>query len=121
MLCGVEMRKVQNLHDIELELARRTAQTTTGMLVDMTLDSVRRLAQTAGSPHERLKVIHVAGTSGKTSTSYMTAHLLRRTGKKVGLTVSPGVIDIREWVQLSDELLSVEDFCTYFLEYLLLV
>lgn len=111
------MREIFTLEDIEAVLVKVTTQTTSGMLADMTLDRVRCLAEAAGSPQERLQVVHVAGTSGKTSTAHMTAYLLRRAGKNVGLTVSPGVVDMREWVQLSDELLNEEEFARYFAEY----
>ncbi|MGI0133961.1 MAG: hypothetical protein ACREBW_03270 [Candidatus Micrarchaeaceae archaeon] len=35
-----------------------------------TLDRMRALMQYLGDPQDTLKVIHVAGTSGKTSTAY---------------------------------------------------
>lgn len=111
------MKHVQNLHDVEAALSEVARQTTKDMFAGLTLDRTLRLAEAVGSPHERLRVVHIAGTSGKTSTSYMTAHLLRSTGKKVGLTVSPYVVSITERVQLGDELMSEDEFVRYFTEF----
>lgn len=111
------MRQIKSLHDVEATLAEVARQTTKDMFAGLTLDRTLRLAEAAGSPHERLRVVHIAGTSGKTSTSYMTAHLLRRAGKKVGLTVSPYVVSTTERVQLSDELMSEDEFVRYFTEF----
>lgn len=114
------MPEIRSLKDIESVLADVAKQTTKDMFAGLTLERTFRLAEAVGSPHTRLKVVHVAGTSGKTSTSYMTAHLLRRAGKKVGLTVSPYVLDMRERVQLEDELMSEAEFVRYFNEFRLL-
>lgn len=114
------MPEIRSLKDIEEVLAEVVKQTTKDMFAGLTLERTLRLAEAVGSPHTRLKVVHVAGTSGKTSTSYMTAHLLRRAGKKVGLTVSPYVLDMRERVQLEGELMSEAEFIRYFNEFRLL-
>ena len=41
------------------------------------LDNPRRLAALAGSPHERLRFIHVAGTNGKGSVCAMLESVYR--------------------------------------------
>jgi len=41
------------------------------------LDNPRRLAALAGSPHERLRFIHVAGTNGKGSVCAMLESIYR--------------------------------------------
>lgn len=66
-----------------------------------TLDAMRRFMDYLGNPQNRFKVVHVAGTSGKTSTAYYLAALLGRTGKKVGLSVSPHVDTINERAQIN--------------------
>ncbi len=81
------------------------------------LEDTFELARCVGNPQERLKVVHVAGTSGKTSTSYMMAALLRESGKKVGLTVSPHISSIKERVQIDGEVLDDETFIGLFREY----
>lgn len=65
------------------------------------LDTLRQFMDRLGNPQQRFKVIHVAGTSGKTSTCYYIAALLGQTGKKVGLTVSPHVDTLNERTQIN--------------------
>src|SRR5271170_5393644 len=86
-----------------------------------TLDRVIPLMALAGNPQDRLKTVHIAGTSGKTSTSYYMAALLRATGKKVGLTVSPHVDSLAERVQINGQPLSEEQFCKDLAEFLEIV
>lgn len=44
-----------------------------------------------GKPSERLKIIGITGTNGKTTTAYMLASVLQRGGKKVGIIGTLGV------------------------------
>lgn len=67
----------------------------------MSLDYMRELLDYVGNPQDTYKVLHIAGTSGKTSTAYYAAALLANTGKRVGLTVSPHVDTINERVQIN--------------------
>jgi dihydrofolate synthase/folylpolyglutamate synthase len=66
-----------------------------------------------GNPQEKVKTIHIAGTSGKGSTAYLTNILLTAHGFKTGLHVSPHLIDIRERFQINDTLLSEKTFVSY--------
>jgi dihydrofolate synthase/folylpolyglutamate synthase len=77
-----------------------------------TLDRILPLMEVLGNPQERLRVIHIAGTSGKTSTACYMAGLLHATGRKVGLTVSPHVDQVTERVQINGIPISDEMFCT---------
>jgi dihydrofolate synthase/folylpolyglutamate synthase len=78
---------------------------------DTTLGRIRPLMKVLANPQDRLRIIHVAGTSGKTSTSYYIAALLGETGNKIGLTVSPHVDCITERVQINGSPVSDEIFC----------
>ncbi len=60
------------------------------------LSRMEDLMQVLGNPENNLRVIHIAGTSGKTSTSYFVASLLESAGKKTCLTVSPHIDTVRE-------------------------
>jgi len=83
-----------------------------------TLDYMVQLMEFLDNPQDKLKVIHVAGTSGKTSTCYYAAALLKAAGKKVGLTVSPHVDEINERVQIDLVPMAEGLFCSeldYFL------
>lgn len=63
-----------------------------------------------GDPQNKVKAIHVAGTSGKGSTAFYLSSLLISQGFKVGLTVSPHLIDIRERFQINNQLISKKEF-----------
>ena len=65
------------------------------------------------NPHERLSVVHVTGTSGKTSTCYYVRALLEAAGVRTGLTVSPHIIEFNERVQIAGVPLNPELFCRY--------
>jgi len=75
----------------------------------------------AGHPENQLRVIHIAGTSGKTSTAYYMAALLRAAGKNVGLTVSPHIDSITERVQINGRPLPDEQFCSELEQFLKIV
>lgn len=75
------------------------------------LDAVKQFLSYLGNPQDNLKVVHIAGTSGKTSTAYYCAALLKAAGYKVGLTVSPHVDEINERVQINLVPLPEDVFC----------
>ncbi len=68
-----------------------------------TLDRMTGIMEGVGNPQDNYPVIHVAGTSGKTSTCYYLAALLKSGGMRVGLTVSPHVAGVNERVQIDLE------------------
>ena len=76
-----------------------------------TLDTMRTLMNFLDNPQNKVRVVHVAGTSGKTSTAYYCAALLRAAGQSVGLSVSPHVDTINECVQINGTPLSEAEFC----------
>jgi len=78
---------------------------------DTTLDRIQPLMALLGNPQDQLRVIHIAGTSGKTSTAYYMAALLAASGQETGLTVSPHVDAINERVQINGQPLAEADFC----------
>jgi dihydrofolate synthase/folylpolyglutamate synthase len=85
------------------------------------LDTMRAFMEFLGNPQDTLQVIHIAGTSGKTSTAYYAAGLLKAAGYTVGLTVSPHVDEINERVQINLEPLAEAEFCAALTEFLDLV
>lgn len=77
-----------------------------------TLDRMRELMDFLGNPQDKLKVVHIAGTSGKTSTSYYMTAFLQAAEQKVGLTVSPHIDEINERVQINLVPLNEAKFCS---------
>ncbi len=72
------------------------------------LDNTYRLMAHLGNPHEQLRAVHVAGTNGKGSTSHLIAAALQAKGYKVGLFTSPHLVDFRERIRISGEMISQE-------------
>jgi dihydrofolate synthase/folylpolyglutamate synthase len=103
---------LQTLHDAELALRPFVPLVAQLTGKDLTLERVEPLMLLLGNPQKRLKIIHIAGTSGKTSTSYYLAGLLAASGRKVGLTVSPHVDKLSERVQINGQPISDALFCS---------
>lgn len=78
-----------------------------GMKLD--LQNIERLMEYAGNPHEKLKVVHVAGTNGKGSTSAAIASVLTSAGYKVGLYTSPHIVDFTERIRIDGKRISESD------------
>lgn len=113
--------KLHSLADVEKALSPYLdiAASTAGKHI--TVERQKRLMAHIGNPERQLRVVHIAGTSGKTSTAYYIATLLQKSGQKIGLTVSPHVDMLTERVQINGRLLPDEIFCRYMEEYLELV
>lgn len=71
-----------------------------------------------GNPQNKIKVIHIAGTSGKGSTVHLVSHLLQSQGFRVGLSISPHMFDIRERMQIDNKLPGEKLVLNYFNEIL---
>ncbi|MGJ8659430.1 MAG: bifunctional folylpolyglutamate synthase/dihydrofolate synthase [Cellulophaga fucicola] len=73
------------------------------------LDNIKLFSKALGSPEEKFKSIHVAGTNGKGSSSHMLASILQEAGYKVGLYTSPHLKDFRERIRINGEMISKKD------------
>jgi dihydrofolate synthase/folylpolyglutamate synthase len=82
------------------------------------LERTKYFLKLLGDPQNKLKIIHIAGTSGKGSTAYLTSLLLYSLGFRVGLHISPHLVDIRERFQISGKKISKEEFSSYLNEIL---
>lgn len=74
------------------------------------LKRVRAFSELLGSPENGLKIIHVAGTNGKGSTSNMLAQILKASGYKVGIFNSPYLKTAREYFNIDGKLISDSKF-----------
>ena len=72
------------------------------------LDNTYRLMAHLGDPHKTLRAVHVAGTNGKGSTSHLIAATLQAQGYRVGLFTSPHLVDFRERIRISGEMIPEE-------------
>lgn len=64
-------------------------------------ESMLRICERLGNPHKAYKVIHITGTSGKGTVSLQTAWTLYENGHKVGLIISPHLLDFRERITVN--------------------
>lgn len=115
------MNRIRTYADAEEALDKYLSSKRAQLSRDVKIERTLELAEVTGNPQDKLRVIHVAGTSGKTSTSYYISALLHAAGAKVGLTVSPHVDSIGERVQVNGTVLDEDIFCQYFEEYISLI
>ena len=64
-----------------------------------------------GNPQNSLKAIHIAGTNGKGSVASSVSKILIENGNKVGLFISPYIIDFTERIQINGSYISKTDLC----------
>src|ERR1700679_4088904 len=73
---------------------------------DLKLDRMRAVLRALGDPHRRLRIVHVAGTKGKGSSSAMLASVLQSAGYRVGLFTSPHLSEVSERIQVNGKPIS---------------
>ncbi|MGB9780885.1 bifunctional folylpolyglutamate synthase/dihydrofolate synthase [Caldanaerobacter sp.] len=81
------------------------------------LENIRRLLEYMGNPEKNLKIIHVAGTNGKGSTSSFISSILKEAGYKVALYTSPYLEEFEERMKINGENISREKL-VYYVEYI---
>jgi len=84
----------------------------------MNLDRVRVMLDSMGAPDKGLRVVHVAGSKGKGSVAAMIETMARASGITTGLFTSPHLVDFRERIGLSGEMIS-EDMVAALVERLI--
>jgi dihydrofolate synthase / folylpolyglutamate synthase len=78
--------------------------------IKLGLDSPRHLLkETLAYPDHGVKVVHVAGTNGKGSTCAMIDSIARAAGRRTGLFTSPHLVDFRERIQVSGQMIPKEE------------
>ena len=75
-----------------------------------TLERIQQVLHLLGDPQNSYRGVHIAGTSGKTSTAYYIRGLLDAAGQSTGLTVSPHIDSITERVQVNGRPLADDEF-----------
>lgn len=103
------MQKFNNLDQLEQYLTRYSNNQKLQKGPNK-LNKTVQLMHLIGDPNLGLKIIHLAGTSGKTSTASYLSKLLSLSGFKVGLTISPHMDIITERVQINNKPLSTKIF-----------
>ncbi len=69
--------------------------------IKLGLDNIRTLLDRVGQPQRQLRIIHVAGTNGKGSTSAALAGMLHAAGIRTGLYTSPHLHNFTERIRVA--------------------
>lgn len=77
------------------------------------LQRIQKLCDCMGNPEKELKVIHVAGTNGKGSTTTFIASILMAQGYRVGIYTSPYLERFTERIKINSEEISKGDVAKY--------
>jgi dihydrofolate synthase/folylpolyglutamate synthase len=97
-----------------LSLGRELASPQQARAAKFDLQNIRTLSARLGSPHQRFRSVHVAGTNGKGSTSAMLAAILEAAGLRAGLYTSPHLVRINERIRIGQTEISDADFAATF-------
>jgi dihydrofolate synthase / folylpolyglutamate synthase len=73
------------------------------------LERTERLLKLVGDPHKKIRLIHIAGTNGKGSTSSILGKVLIEHGYKVGFFNSPHLEEIEETIRINDDNIAEEE------------
>ncbi|MCI0463229.1 MAG: bifunctional folylpolyglutamate synthase/dihydrofolate synthase [Gemmataceae bacterium] len=76
---------------------------------DLKLDRMRALLARLGHPEQRLRIVHVAGSKGKGSTSALLDSILRHAGYRTGLFTSPHLSRVEERIQIDGAPISADE------------
>lgn len=71
-----------------------------------TLQRITALCTALGNPQDALPFVHIAGTNGKGSTAAMMAEILRRSGYRTGLYLSPYLEQFEERISIDGQNIS---------------
>ena len=79
-------------------------------ITDLKLDRMRTLLDLLGNPQDQLRIVHVAGSKGKGSTSAMLESILRHAGYRTGLYTSPHLERIEERLMIDGQICPTDRF-----------
>ena len=73
------------------------------------LENITAVCKRLNNPQLSYKTIHIAGTNGKGSVTAMCSSILKQSGFKVGMYISPHLQILRERIQVNEEMISQDD------------
>ena len=75
------------------------------------LERITAVCRKLNNPQNNFKAIHIAGTNGKGSVCAFLSSALISAGYKVGMFVSPFIVDFCERIQINGEYIGKDDLC----------
>lgn len=82
--------------------------------IKLGLENIKSLCKELGDPQKDYKIIHIAGTNGKGSTSTTIETVLLEAGYKVGKYTSPHILKFNERIRANGEDISNENIAKYY-------
>lgn len=82
--------------------------------IKLGLENIKTLCKEMGEPQKDYKVIHVAGTNGKGSTSTTIETILLEAGYRVGKYTSPHILKFNERIKANGQDITDEDIVKYY-------
>ena len=82
--------------------------------IKLGLENIKTLCKEMGEPQKDYKVIHVAGTNGKGSTSTTIETTLLEAGYRVGKYTSPHILKFNERIRANGQDITDEDIVKYY-------
>jgi dihydrofolate synthase/folylpolyglutamate synthase len=74
------------------------------------LTRIKKILELTGNPHKKNDFIHIVGTNGKTSTTIITASILKSHGLKCGYHISPHINSYTERIWIDGKDISESNF-----------
>lgn len=84
--------------------------------VHLGLERISKLLADLGNPHDRVPIIHVAGTNGKGSVCAYLSSILTEAGYKVGRYISPHLVDWTERISIDLQPIATEELERFILK-----
>lgn len=82
--------------------------------IKLGLDNITLVLKHLGNPHDKLKVIHLAGTNGKGSVSSIISSCLQSAGFRVGKYCSPYLVSFTEMFLIDDQSITEHQLEKYY-------
>ncbi|MGF6907241.1 bifunctional folylpolyglutamate synthase/dihydrofolate synthase [Fusobacterium sp. PH5-44] len=82
--------------------------------IKLGLENIKNICNQLGNPQENYKVIHIAGTNGKGSTSTILETILLKNGYKVGKYTSPHILRFNERIRANGYDINDEEIAFYY-------
>lgn len=107
--CMHDKNAERKLCNMNYEETRKYLESVNKLGSILGLKTIRNLLLRLNNPEKDLKVVHVAGTNGKGSTSAFLQNILAKSGYRVGVFSSPAVFEKREIIRINDEFIKEEE------------
>ncbi len=88
-------------------------QTSGGAAYKPGLERIEVLMSHFNNAHKDYRIVHLAGTNGKGSTSHILHSIFMESGVKVGLFTSPHMLDFKERIRINGDFIEEQYVCDF--------